>query len=59
MEKDIRNLRKALTILAASVDEPDYQKQLKRNLFPYGPAGIAIMPADCGSLAGMENPENM
>ena len=36
MEKDIRNLRKALTILAASVDEPDYQKQLKRNLFPYG-----------------------
>ena len=36
MEKDIRNLRKALNILEISDSNNSYQKKLKKELFPYG-----------------------
>lgn len=36
MEKDIRNLRKALEILDAAEDETAFQCMIKRILFPHG-----------------------
>ena len=39
MEKDIRNLRKALDILASSTTEKDYISSMKKILFPYGCSG--------------------
>ena len=39
MEKDIRNLRKALDILEGSSSEADFRKEMKRQLFPRGCSG--------------------
>lgn len=39
MEKDIRNLRRALDILKASKTEKDYINSMKKILFPYGCSG--------------------
>lgn len=39
MEKDIRNLRRALDILAQSKTPEQYQKQMKQELFPAGCSG--------------------
>ena len=39
MEKDIRNLRRALDILAGSETPEQYQKQMKKELFPDGCSG--------------------
>lgn len=39
MEKDIRNLRRALDILAGSETPEQYQKQMKKEVFPGGYSG--------------------
>mgnify|MGYP000314451747 FL=1 len=39
MEKDIRNLRKALDIMEGSSSEADFRKEMKRQLFPRGCSG--------------------
>ena len=39
MEKDIRNLRRALDIIKASKTEKDYINSMKKILFPYGCSG--------------------
>ena len=39
MEKDIRNLRRALDILVGSETPEQYQKQMKKELFPNGCSG--------------------
>ena len=44
MEKDIRNLRKALDILDAAEDERDFQCTIKRTLFPNGCSGQCYYP---------------
>ncbi len=36
MERDIRNLRRALDILETSQSDAEYQKQMKTALFPNG-----------------------
>ena len=39
MERDIRNLRKALEILEQSDSEEEYQKKMKQTLFSKGCSG--------------------
>ena len=39
MEKDIRNLRKALDILETAENEEGFQCTIKRTVFPYGCSG--------------------
>ena len=40
MEKDIRNLRQALTILESSHSEKEFQKKMKHAIFPAGCSGM-------------------
>lgn len=44
MEKDIRNLRKALDILKTAEDEEEFQCTIKRTLFPEGCSGRCYYP---------------
>ena len=39
MEKDIRNLRKALQILENADTEADFRMEMKKQIFPFGCSG--------------------